>query len=245
MRIAGKERHMAHGAQPQLTLEGPLNCLPRKPLLEFAQRQIIYNAGQPSDRLFVVLRGRVKIAVSTAEGCETIARIVLKEGLFGESCLITSRLRAESASALDAATVMAWTREELDEQINREPRLGIALIQFMTRNCIEQLDRIESMAVYQIPERVLLALLRFSSDIGVSMTGGATRITPLTHETIAEYVGTSREIVTSEMNRLRTLGLLDYSRKFIDLYPVAIVEEFRRRTIPLPRGVIARFQHAQ
>ncbi len=236
---------MAHGAQAQLTLEDPLRYLPRKPLLEFAQRQIIYNAGQPSDRLFVVLRGCVKIAASNADGRATVARIVLKEGVFGESCLLTSGTRAESASALDATTVMAWTRKEIDEQIEREPRLGIALIQLVTRNSIELLDRIESMAVYKVPERVLLALLRFSSDIGVSMTSGATRIAPLTHETIAEYVGTYREIVTNEMNRLRTLGLVNYSRKFIDVYPVAIVEEFRRRTIPLPRGVISRFDHAQ
>ncbi len=115
----------------------------------------------------------------------------------------------------------------------------------MTQSCIEQLDRIESMAVYQVPERVLLALLVFAADIGVSRADGATRIAPHTHEMIAEYVGTSREIVTNEMNRLRTLGLVNYSRKFIDVYPVAIVEEFRRRTIPLPRGVISRFDHAQ
>jgi len=235
---------VAHGAEPQLALEHPLHCLPRKPLLEFAQRQIIYHAGQRCDRLFVVLRGRVKIAGSNADGRETIARIVLKEGFFGESCLITSGPTTESARALDATAVMAWTREEIGDQIVREPRLGIALIQLVIRNCIEQLDRIESMAVYKVPERVLLALLRFSSNIGVFITSGSTRIAPLTHDTIAEYVGTSREIVTHEMNRLRTLGLLNYSRKFIDVYPVAIAEEFPRRTIPLPQGVIALFQHA-
>jgi len=86
----------------------------------------------------------------------------------------------------------------------------------VTQSCIEQLDRIESMAVYQVPERVLLALLGFAADIGVSRADGAMRIAPHTHEMIAEYVGSSREIATHEMNRLRTLGLVNYSRKSIE-----------------------------
>jgi CRP-like cAMP-binding protein len=53
---------------------------------------------------------------------------------------------------------------------------------------------------------------------------GAVRIPSLTHHTLAEYVGTSREVVTFQMNRLRRLGLIRYSRQFIDVYPERLRE---------------------
>ncbi len=58
----------------------------------------------------------------------------------------------------------------------------------------------------------------------------------LTHHTIAEFVGTSREIVTFQMNRLRRLGLIRYSRKFIDVYTSAIRENLKQQGTSIPRG---------
>ena len=68
------------------------------------------------------------------------------------------------------------------------------------------------------------------------MADGATRIASLTHHTLAEYVGTSREIVTFQMNRLRRMGLLRYSRKNIDIYMVPIDEALRSHGINPPRA---------
>ena len=58
----------------------------------------------------------------------------------------------------------------------------------------------------------------------------------LTHHTIAEFVGTSREIVTFQMNRLRRMGLIRYSRKYIDVYPQAIRESLKQQGMSIPRG---------
>jgi CRP/FNR family cyclic AMP-dependent transcriptional regulator len=208
-------------------LEDPLTYLPRKPVQEFAKRRAIYSQEQPSDSLYVVILGRVKITSTAGDGVETIGRIVNPEGLFGESALIGSAGRSESAVALDNVTVMAWSRQEIELQIEREPHLGIALSQYLVRQCIELQDRIESMAVYKTPERVMLSLVRLAATLGTPMPDGSTRIGSLTHHTIAEYVGTSREIVTFQMNRLRRLGLLRYSRKSIDVYTQAMKDALR------------------
>lgn len=52
-------------------------------------------------------------------------------------------------------------------------------------------------------------------------------VPPLTHQLIAEYVGTSREIVTFQMNHLRQLGYIRYSRKGIEVYLQALKEHLR------------------
>ncbi len=212
---------MGRGTDFERSYEDPLTYLPRKPIQEFAKWRIIYDRAQPSAGLYLVMLGRVKVT-STDDGSITVGRIVCAEGLFGESALIGAENRSESAVTLDDASIMSWTRNEIEAQIEREPRLGIALSQFLVRQCIELQDRIESMAVHKTPERVMLALIQLANSVGTPMSDGSTRIGSLTHHTISEYVGTSREIVTFQMNRLRRLGYLRYSRKFIDIVVPAI-----------------------
>jgi CRP-like cAMP-binding protein len=130
---------------------------------------------------------------------------------------------------------MSWTRAEIELQIEREPRLGIALAQYLVRQCIEMQDRIESMAMYKTPERVMLALVQLANSLGAPTADGSVRIASLTHHTIAEFVGTSREIITFQMNRLRRVGMLRYSRKHIDIYIQAMVEALRNQGINVPQ----------
>ena len=73
---------------------------------------------------------------------------------------------------------------------------------------------------------------------------GAVRLTGLTHQAIADYVGTSREIVTSEMNRLRRLGYLTYSRLYTDIYVSALSEWMRQQGTRLVMAVEEPVMHA-
>jgi CRP-like cAMP-binding protein len=107
--------------------DDPLTYLPRKPVQEFAKRRVIYDAHQPSDSLYVVILGRVKLTNISADGGQTIARIVSSEGLFGESALVGHQ-RSETAVALDNVTLMSWTAADVERQIDREPRLGAVTV---------------------------------------------------------------------------------------------------------------------
>jgi CRP/FNR family transcriptional regulator, cyclic AMP receptor protein len=218
-----------------LVTEDALTYLPRKSVQEFAKGRVIYSPQAPSDKLHLVVLGRVKVSTKAEDGVETISRIICPEGLFGESVLVGGR-ESETAVALDTATLMSWTRAEIEQHIDREPKLGIALTQYLIRQCIELQERIESMAVYKTPERVMLALCQLARTLGTPLPDGSTRIGSLTHHTIAEYVGTSREIVTFQMNRLRKLGLIRYTRRYIDIYTRALEELLRQQGIYFRRG---------
>jgi len=222
-------------AEEYFNYEDPLTYLPRKPIQEFGRRRVIYDPNQPPDSLYVVILGRVKLTSISEDGTQTIARIVTAEGLFGEGSLVASPY-SESAVALDNVSVMSWPVAEVERQIEREPRLGLALSQFLIRQCVELQDRIQGMAIYKTPERVMVSLLQLANSLGTPTADGAVRIGALTHHTIAEYVGTSREIVTFQLNRLRRLGMLRYSRKHMDIYADAIKESLRQQGIGLPHA---------
>ena len=219
-----------------LAYEDPLTYLPRKAVQEFAKSRAIYDDQHPATGLYLVILGRVKIGATANDGGQTVGRIVRREGLFGESSLLGLWNRAESAMALDTVILMSWSRNEIEQQVEREPRLGIALAQYLVRQCLDLQDRIESMAVHKTPERVMLALLQLATDLGSPMPDGSLRVASLTHHTISEFVGTSREIVTFQMNRLRRMGLVRYSRKHIDVDAQALRENLCQHGISVPHG---------
>ncbi|HLH17666.1 MAG TPA: Crp/Fnr family transcriptional regulator [Bryobacteraceae bacterium] len=207
-----------------------LNYLPSTRIVEYPRRCAIYEPARPASRLYLLLAGRVKVFCTADNGSQTLLRVAGPEEFLGESSLVPSpgALR-ESAVVVDSAQAMAWTPEEVEERIERVPKLALALAEYFGRNNGVLSERITTIANYKTGPRVVLALIQISRSVGVPTPGGALRITGLTHQAIADYVGTSREIVTSEMNRLRRLGYLSYSRLYTDVFADALAEWMRQQ----------------
>jgi CRP/FNR family cyclic AMP-dependent transcriptional regulator len=207
--------------------------LPRKPVEEIGKGDVIYNP----ESLHLVVRGRVTVT-TTAEGYGTICRILCAEDLFGEAVLVGGQA-AHTAVVLDTAMLMSWTRDEIEAQIEHEPRLRLALAQYFVRQNLALQERIETAALHKTPERVLLAFTQLANLLGTPQPDGAIRVDSLTHQAIADYVGTSREIVTFQMNRFRRLGLIQYNRRYIDVYSCAVAEAVCQHGIHLPEQPVA------
>ncbi len=207
-----------------------LNYLPSTRILEYPRRCAIYEPTRAPSRLYLVLSGRVKIFCTADSGAQTLLRVVGAEEFFGESSLIPREQAVrESAVAMEPAQAMSWTADEVQERIEKEPRLALALAEYFGQHNLLLRERITTIANYKTGPRVTLALVQLARTNGANTPTGATRLTGLTHQAIADYVGTSREIVTSEMNRLRRLGYLTYSRLYTDIYVSALSEWMRQQ----------------
>ena len=145
-----------------MRLEDKLDYLPHKPAREFAKREVVYSAQNPSRNLNMVVAGRVKITTVSAGGTHTVVRIAGPEALFGESALIAPGESREFAVALDRVAVMSWTPEELERYIERLPGLGMALSRYFVTQSMELQARIVTMATYGIPERVSMSLIQLA-----------------------------------------------------------------------------------
>ncbi len=225
---------MPNGAKltPSREMEDALMYLPRKGVTDYRRGQIIFDEHQPSKGLHLVVQGRVKVSIPLDDGTQTVVDIFTTDDFFGESSLLGSQQYAERAIALDNVTLMSWTSAEIEEQIERQPRLGVALLQMLVKRGLDYEERLQSFALDKTPERVVRSLLRFADRLGTRTEDGSIRIPPLTHQVISEYVGTSREIVTFQMNHLRQKGFLRYSRKGIQVYADALREYLHERTSP-------------
>ncbi|HXK02340.1 MAG TPA: Crp/Fnr family transcriptional regulator [Verrucomicrobiae bacterium] len=213
--------------------EDPSFYLPRKPAQEFARKHTIYGPGEPSNLLYMVRSGRVLVRNSFDSTSPSVTRIVSARGMFGEASLIGSPDPGEWAITLDRSSVMSWTMAEVEQQMTRDARLRPALLSYFALRCAELTERLEALAFYRTQERVMLGLLQLAETLGAPMNG-ATRMAPLSHKIIADYVGTSRELVTLHMCEFRQAGLLQYSRSFIDANVPMMRQELDRRGIDRP-----------
>ena len=196
----------------------PLIYLPRARIQEFPRRSVIYDWDRPPDHLYLVIAGRVKIFCIAPDGTQTLLRIACAEQFFGEASLVAGyATNDQGAAVIEPARVMAWTPVEIERHVEREPMLGVALTEYWANQSCLLRERLISMARLMTRARVAHSLIQLARCLGTATPQGTIQITGMTHQLIADYVGTSREIVTSELTRLRRLGYLTYSRGHLDV----------------------------
>lgn len=216
---------------PQRDLEDPLAHLPCSTILAFKKSQIIYNQDQPSNNLYLVIAGKVKVSRMAEDGRQVVVDIYQPDEFFGESAFLSLSRRSEIAVALENVKVMTWTTNDIEDILMRRPKLAIALMQLLVQRSMDFGHRIESFSVDNIARRLARTLIRFSERLGTASDDGSVQMIPFTHELLSQYVGTSREIVTHYMNHFRRQGYLRYSRKGIMLYRDAMREWLRQPAV--------------
>ncbi len=203
-------------------LEDALAHLPISSTTEYKKWQTIYAPHAPARDIYLVVAGKVAVSGVAEDGSDLIVEIVGTDELFGESAFLGAARPRERAIAVEKTTVMTWAVSDMEELVTRRPRLAVALLQILAQRNGELAGRIESFATDGVERRLARSLLHFSERMGAPGGDGSVRIMPLTHALLSRYVGTSREVITQHMNRLRRHGYVNYSRHGIILYHDAL-----------------------
>lgn len=219
---------MASTVPAQKSFEDPLAYLPCSTIATYRKGAIIYTQDEPADKFCLVISGKVKILRVSDDGKPTLVDIYRPDEFFGESAFLSLPHRAEQAVAIEETRIMMWGSAQIEEIMEKRPRLAVAMVQMLGQRSLDFVRRVQSFSTEDIGQRLSRSLIRFADRMGERQDDGGIRMLPLTHETLAQYVGTSREIVTHYMNRLRREGYVLYTRKNIVLYCEALREsQFR------------------
>ena len=221
---------------PSREFEDALLYLPRKTPTGYRKREIVFDERHPSSAVHLILKGRVKVTFSLPDGSETIVDIFSVGDFLGERSFLGNAPSSERAVALDDVSVMSWTPQEIEEQSERQPKLAIALIRLFARRGLDYQARLQSLALDSTPERLVRSLLRFADRMGTRTDDDCIGIPPLTHQVIADYVGTTREMINLHMNLLRNQGSLRYSRKGIQISARALRDQLRHHRTTEPNA---------
>jgi CRP/FNR family transcriptional regulator len=215
-------------------IEDLLAQLPVSASTGYRKGHMIYGPTTSSKNIYLVVSGTVGISQVSEDGREVLLELVRPDELFGELAFLDAPQRSDRATAIERVTLMAWAVSDMEALIAKRPRLAVALLQVLAQRNAEFTRRIESFSRDSVERRLARTLLRFSKRLGTLGDGGTVRMMPLTHEILARYVGTSREVVTHHMNRLRKQGYVSYSRQGILLYRDCVEASLSGRGVPSP-----------
>jgi len=174
----------------------------------FPKKQTIFAQGDSSDAVFYIKEGKVKLTVVSQRGKEATIGILNEGAFFGEGCLTGQVLRLSSATAMTDCTVMKIGKKSMMEVLHREHEFSDLFVAYLlSRNIRYEEDLVDQLfnSSEKRLARVLLLLAHFDEGGDPDVA-----IPEISHETLAEMVGTTRSRITTFMNKFRALGFVQY-----------------------------------
>ena len=181
-----------------------------KSMLTVKEGSRIFSQGGPTDAIYFIEDGKVKVSVVSTGGKEAVLVILGRQGFFGEGCLVGQPLRISSATALEATILFRVEKRAMLRALASQPKLSERFIaSLLVRNIHLEEDLCDHLFNHSEKRlaRVLLKLDRLRHHHGLPDAG----IPLLSHETLAEMVGTTRSRITFFMNKFRAMGLIEYN----------------------------------
>ncbi len=171
---------------------------------------LIVEEGLPGDYMYIVREGRVKVIKGSEEGREKIMDFLGPGDFFGEMSLLDRAPRSASVKSTEPVSVLALSRAAFLDLLSRSPSLALAVIQVLTQRLREADEQASSMSFQKVTERARSLFKRIARS---DCSGGPPLTPPLTHQQIADMIGTSRETVTRAVKRLKHDGWLGQEGK--------------------------------
>lgn len=186
-----------------------------KPLF-YKKDEIIYSPGDKSDCIYLVSTGIVKIFSITVTGKETSMSLRYPGDIFGLAEIYGGDCRFCFAGAYKDAVIYPIKKELLTAMINENPEIAIKIIEFLGKRLLEKEIYIEHSVVRNVEGRVAHLLVKLAVQEGKWCENDFVKIDfKLTHQTIADLVGASRQTVTEALNDLEKKGLILLANKDI------------------------------
>jgi CRP-like cAMP-binding protein len=185
-----------------------------KTMIALGKGTRIFSQGEKSDALYFIESGKVKISVVSPRGKEAVLVILGARDFFGEGCLVGQPVRISTASALEASTLFRVEKGAMLQALARQRNLSERFIaSLLVRNINLEEDLCDQLFNHSERRlaRVLLKLARMRQHDVLPDAG----IPLLSHETLAEMVGTTRSRITYFMNKFRKMGLIDYNGELL------------------------------
>ncbi len=185
---------------------------------EFAKRETLFHQGDPGEEFMILTEGSVKVELMNAEGKELTLTILTPFQFLGELALLDDVPRSATVVSMEQSALLSINKRDFARVLENYPRMSIPMLRQLTRRVRVLTDDIASMAFLDSYSRVTRKILNLAEEMGQDAGGGHILIDrPLTHQQLANLVGTTRETVTKILNEMKDNGLLDIRRHRITI----------------------------
>jgi CRP/FNR family cyclic AMP-dependent transcriptional regulator len=196
--------------------------------MELPKHHVIFSPGMPSDAIYFIEKGRVRLTKLSGEGKTVILALLGPGDLIGEAAWESGE-HDSYAETLEESRVYEISREAFHSFIRENPEFGLRLIQILGIRLKQAQARIEDLVFRQVPSRVARLLISLAESHGKVTPNGIRVEFPLTHQEIADMVGSSRVTVTQILNKFRTSHWIQIESKRVTIHNLDALEDMVRQ----------------
>ncbi len=189
----------------------------------YPRGSVILFEDDPGDSLFVVRTGRVKVVLIGEDGREVILGVLGVGEHFGELALIDDRPRSAHVIAMEDSKLLVLRRDDFRARVESSPTVAWSLLTELSRRLRRADDKIGGLVLLDVPGRIARLLLDLAEE-----SGSAVIEKSLTHQTIAQMIGASRETVSRAMKEFQDSGWVAVERRRITVVDRAALERRAR-----------------
>ena len=179
-------------------------------IVELKSKQTFFCQGDAADAVFYLQKGRARVTVVSQHGKEATLTLLSPSDFVGEESLASiAGRRLATATAVCACTALRIDRSEMIRVMHDEPAFANIFLGFLlARSMRTQADLVDQL--FNSSEKRLARILLLMAEFG-KPGEPETSIPPITQETLADMIGTTRSRVSFFMNRFRKLGFISYN----------------------------------
>lgn len=197
-------------------------------IIELKPKETFFCQGDAADSVFYLQKGRAKVTVVSQTGKEATITLLSASDFVGEESLAAIvGLHMATATAVNTCTALKISRSEMIRVMHDEPAFADVFLKFLlARSMRTQADLVDQL--FNSSEKRLARILLLMAEFGKPGEPD-TFIPPITQETLAEMIGTTRSRVSFFMNRFRKLGFIDYNGRIQvhkSLLNVVLLDQF-------------------
>jgi CRP/FNR family transcriptional regulator, cyclic AMP receptor protein len=168
--------------------------------------EVLFNEGEPGDRVYVIADGKIKLGHTAPDGRETLIAVLGPGEMLGELSLFDPGPRAATATAIAPSRLLELRHDDLMVFLRTRPDLSAQLLQGLARRLRRTNAALADLVFSDVPGRVAKALLDLAARFGVPTEDGIRVVHDLTQEELAQLVGASRETVNKALAEFGNRG---------------------------------------
>jgi CRP-like cAMP-binding protein len=187
--------------------------------------ELLFNVGDPSDALYIVADGRVRIWTVSAAGAEVTLNVLTSGAVFGEIGMLDGGVRTAGASAMATTQLISIARRTFFDALDRDRQLARNVIELLCERLRWTSARMEDATLRQAPQRLARILGHLARDHGRETPRGVEVLLKLTQSEMAQWTAMSRESLNKVLNRWSDERLLSQARGSLTVLNLERIDE--------------------
>jgi CRP-like cAMP-binding protein len=177
-------------------------------LREVRRREVVYLPGDPGNSMFIVNGGRIKISKVTRDGKALTLNYVGPSEVFGETCLIEGGPREEMAEAMENSMITELERNDVEKLLQNHAQLGFQMTRILAQRRRELENKLETLVFRDVTSKLAELLLALAEEYGVEDSRGTMVALKITHQELANLIGSTRETVSLTLSQFKRKQLI-------------------------------------